>query len=331
MKKVSVIVPVYNVEKYIDKCLNSLVNQSLKDIEIIVVNDGTKDNSQKIIDQYSEQYPKLIKSIIKENGGQGSARNLGLSVATGEYIAYVDGDDYIELDMLSKMYIKAKECDSDIVVCGNHLVDEEYNLINDEIYSCEFNSFNVDTNPNILFDKTAVWNKIYKTSFLKKINIEFRSKKWYEDFDFSIIVLLNAKKISVVEDPLYYYVQRKGSTMNNSNIHRNLEIIDAFDNILNYTKGKIYKKYKDEIEYLAILHIYIYTIVRIIRCEANNKEKKKIIKEIKKYINDNFTNFKKNKYIKSHLNYKRKIIYRLINMNLYFVIKILFNKKDKRM
>ena len=104
--KVSVIVPVYNVEKFIDKCLNSLVKQSLKEIEIIVVNDGTKDNSQKIIDKYVKKYPDKIKSYIKENGGQGSARNYGLKKATGEYIGYVDSDDFVEKDMYKKLYNK---------------------------------------------------------------------------------------------------------------------------------------------------------------------------------------------------------------------------------
>ncbi|MEI3251451.1 MAG: glycosyltransferase family A protein [Candidatus Gastranaerophilaceae bacterium] len=94
--KVSIIVPVYGVEKYIDKCLDSLVKQSLKEIEIIVVNDGSQDNSQKIIDKYVKRYPDKIKSYIKENGGQGSARNYGLEKANGEYIGYVDSDDFIK-------------------------------------------------------------------------------------------------------------------------------------------------------------------------------------------------------------------------------------------
>ena len=112
--KLSIIVPVYGVEKYIDKCLNSLVKQSLKEIEIIVVNDGTKDNSQKIIDKYVKKYPDKIKSYIKENGGQGSARNYGLKKTTGEYIGYVDSDDFVEKDMYKKLYNKAKENNYDM-------------------------------------------------------------------------------------------------------------------------------------------------------------------------------------------------------------------------
>ena len=332
MKKISVIIPVYNVEKYIDKCLTSLVNQTIDNFEIIVVNDGTKDNSQDIIDKYKKEYPKLIKSIIKENGGQGSARNVGLSVAKGEYIAYVDSDDYIEFDMLEKLYNNAKENNSDIVVCGNHLVTENYDLICDEVYKNDLKIFNVKSNPGILFDKMAVWNKIYKTSFLKTLNLEFRSKKWYEDFDFSTIVLLNAKRISLIEEPLYFYVLRQGSTMNNSNVKRNLEIIDAFNNILDYTKKyKLYKKYYEELEFLAISHIYLYAIVRIIKSKADKKEKIKNINKLKNYLKNNFENYKNNKYLKKFIGIKRKLIYFLINYNLYFLVDILFKFKDRKL
>ena len=116
MPKVSVIVPVYNVEKYIEKCLNSLVNQTLKDIEIIIVNDGSKDNSDKIIKIYQEKYDNIIY-LTKKNGGLSDARNYGIPYAKGEYIAFLDSDDYVENDIYEKMYNKAKENNSDYVEC----------------------------------------------------------------------------------------------------------------------------------------------------------------------------------------------------------------------
>ena len=125
MPKVSVIVPVYNVEKYLSKCLDSLVNQTLKDIEIIVVNDGTKDNSQSIIDKYTKKYSKKIKSYIKENGGLSSARNYGLKYAKGEYISFIDSDDYVDLQMFEKMYNEAINHKFDIVVCDTINVYED--------------------------------------------------------------------------------------------------------------------------------------------------------------------------------------------------------------
>ena len=117
MPKVSVIVPVYNVEKYIDKCLESLVNQTLKDIEIIIVNDGSTDNSIKIVEEYKEKYKNKIIYLEKENGGLSDARNYGIQYAKGEYIAFLDSDDYVDRKMYEKLYNKAIENNSDIVEC----------------------------------------------------------------------------------------------------------------------------------------------------------------------------------------------------------------------
>ena len=123
MIKVSVIVPVYNTEKYLAKCLDSLVNQTLKDIEIIVVNDGTKDNSEKIINKYLKKYSK-IRYYKKENGGLSSARNYGIELANGEYVGFVDSDDYVKDGMFSKMYECAIKNNSDIVVCDTIMKKE---------------------------------------------------------------------------------------------------------------------------------------------------------------------------------------------------------------
>ena len=154
--KVSVIVPVYNVEKFIDKCLNSLVKQSLKEIEIIVVNDGSPDNSQKIIDKYVKKYPEKVQSFIKENGGQGSARNIGIVKAKGEYISFVDSDDWLDLDALEKMYSLAKKDNSDIVICD--MVDHYAN------YTIYHNC----TKYNSVFEVTpSACNKIFKKELIK--------------------------------------------------------------------------------------------------------------------------------------------------------------------
>jgi glycosyltransferase involved in cell wall biosynthesis len=188
--KVSVIVPVYNVEKFIDKCLNSLVNQTLKEIEIIVVNDGSPDNSQKIIDKYVKKYPEKVQSFIKENGGQGSARNLGIEKAKGEYISFVDSDDWLDLDALEKMYSLAKKDNSDIVICD--MVDHYAN------YTIYHNC----TKYNSVFEVTpSACNKIFKKELIK--DFRFLSKLWYEDFNFTTKILFNTDKISNISEFLY--------------------------------------------------------------------------------------------------------------------------------
>ena len=124
MKKVSIIVPVYNVEKYLAKCLDSLVNQTLEDVEIIVVDDGSRDNSKQIIDEFQTKYPDKIKSFVKENGGLSDARNFGLDRANGEYIGFVDSDDYVTAEMFEEMYSLAQKYDAEMVICNLQKVDE---------------------------------------------------------------------------------------------------------------------------------------------------------------------------------------------------------------
>ena len=320
--KVSIIVPVYGVEKYIDKCLDSLVKQSLKEIEIIVVNDGTKDNSQKIIDKYVKKYPDKIKSYIKENGGQGSARNYGLKKAMGEYIGYVDSDDFVEKDMYKKLYNKAKENNYDIVVCGNYNVSEDYQNKNIDTF---INNYNTDLE-KIFFGKMAVWNKIYKRDILIKNKLEFKEKVWYEDLAFTLKAIMNSNTFAFIDEPLYDYLIREGSTMNNSNVQRNLEILDAFNDILSYIKHNKKEEYFSKIEFLAIDHIYISAIVRVLKADADYKVKRETIKKLIDYMNKKFPNYKNNKYINS-LSKKRKIVYKLINMKMYGLINLIFKVK----
>lgn len=320
--KLSIIVPVYGVEKYIDKCLNSLVKQSLKEIEIIVVNDGTKDNSQKIIDKYVKKYPDKIKSYIKENGGQGSARNYGLEKANGEYIGYVDSDDFVEKDMYKKLYNKAKENNYDIVVCGNYNVSEDYQNKNIDTF---INNYNTDLE-NIFFGKMAVWNKIYKRDILIKNKLEFKEKVWYEDLAFTLKAIMNSSTFAFIDEPLYDYLIREGSTMNNSNVQRNLEILDAFNDILSYIQHNKKEEYFSKIEFLAIDHIYISAIVRVLKAEADDKVKRETINKLIDYMNKKFPNYKNNKYINT-LSKNRKIIYKLINIKMYGLINLIFKVK----
>lgn len=320
--KLSIIVPVYGVEKYIDKCLNSLVKQSLKEIEIIVVNDGTKDNSQKIIDKYVKKYPDKIKSYIKENGGQGSARNYGLEKANGEYIGYVDSDDFVEKDMYKKLYNKAKENNYDIVVCGNYNVSEDYQNKNIDTF---INNYNTDLE-NIFFGKMAVWNKIYKRDILIKNKLEFKEKVWYEDLAFTLKAIMNSNTFAFIDEPLYDYLIREGSTMNNSNVKRNLEILEAFNDILSYIQHNKKEEYFSKIEFLAIDHIYISAIVRVLKAEADDKVKRETINKLIDYMNKKFPNYKNNKYINT-LSKNRKIIYKLINIKMYGLINLIFKVK----
>lgn len=328
MPKVSIIVPVYNTEKYLRKCLDSLIHQTLKDIEIIIVNDGSSDNSQGIINEYAKKDIR-VKAYFKENGGQGSARNLGLEKATGEYIGYVDSDDFVELNMYEDMYNKAIEDRSYIVKVGYYITAETGDIVKEQIFAVDTKPTNICQTPEILFDNTAVTNKLFKASLLKNNNIQFRVKKWYEDFDFVIKTICFASNISVIEKPYYYYLQRTGSTMNNSNISRNLEILEAMDEIIDFCKKQgIYDKLAEQLEFLAVQHIYLPTNVRIIRANASWKEKKKVIDKINKYMDEHFKNYKNNKYNSIILTKKKQNILKMIKLKAYWLVWLCFKVQD---
>ena len=322
MIKVSVIVPVYNVENYLAKCLDSLVNQTLKELEIIVVDDESTDNSSKIIAEYAKKYPKKIKAFSKKNGGQGSARNYGLKYAKGEYIAFVDSDDYVDLDMFFKMYNKAKEDNSDVVICGmknislaNKVTIDNNNFSNDDL--------------KILFGSMGVCNKIFKKDLITNNNLQFRNKVWYEDIDFLVKILLDNIKISFIDEALYNYVLRAGSTMNNSNIAKNLDILLAFDEMIKYFKNKkIYDKVYEKLEFIAIYHIYIASTSRVLLAKDKLKNKKKIINKFREYMHNNFPNYQNNSYL-HYMSTNKKIIYKLINLKWYNIIRIVLNIKKK--
>lgn len=166
----SIIVPVYNVEKYIDKCLYSLANQTLDNIEIIIVNDGSTDNSQNVIDKYvSENGDKMI-SFKKENGGLSDARNFGLKYAKGEYIGFVDPDDWVDHEMYEKLYDYAKERNADIVISDFIYEPESYITKSALINNIDLSLKN---NPEMLLIEPSVCNKLFKKVFLKSMPLIF--------------------------------------------------------------------------------------------------------------------------------------------------------------
>ncbi|MBZ9570774.1 glycosyltransferase [Methanobrevibacter sp. TMH8] len=231
--KVSVIIPVYNVGDYLEKCLDSVINQTLSDIEIICVNDGSTDNSPKILDRYAKLNSN-IKVINKENGGAGSARNLGILHANGEYVGFVDGDDWISKDMYEKLYKNAQRYDSDMAMCPIQVVNADYNA-NLSYYTLEFfdesfndRSFNHFDTKNFLFKITVTQsNKIYRNSLLKELRGElFPENLIFEDTIFFHKVYLNSKRVSLVRNFLYYYrFNRIGSTITSKN-ERYLDVLE---------------------------------------------------------------------------------------------------------
>ena len=217
--KLSIIVPCYKVEAYLPKCLDSLVNQTLKEIEIICINDGSPDNCLKILKQYHKKYPNKIVIIDKQNEGLFKAREDGIKIAKGEYIGCVDSDDYVSLEYASKLYNAAKKENADICVCGFDRIDLETNkLYSREMTKFKYKSIIVEENQGALLPiNSAVWNKIYKSSLLKELTKLKKPPIVIEDVMFQLLVDKNAHKIIFINDSLIYYMVRKDSIINTLN------------------------------------------------------------------------------------------------------------------
>ena len=212
---ISVIIPVYNVEQYLPACIESIIGQTYSNLEIILVNDGSTDNSTDIIWQYAK-VDSRIRVIEKDNGGLSSARNVGVQVATGKYIVFIDSDDYVRSDMLERMLSRMIESAADVVECGYYELFGNADFSRIVPYEKKYNEI-LETdkilNRHIKGEiSLLVWNKLYKTERIR--HVEFVVGKKYEDILWSAEILANTTKICSVRECLYYWRQRQGSITN---------------------------------------------------------------------------------------------------------------------
>jgi len=219
MYKISVIIPVFNSAKYLEKCLDSILNQTLIDIEIILIDDGSTDASLDIIKSYSEKYNN-IKYKSKKNEGQAIARNLGIQMSTGEFICFVDSDDYIESTMLEKLYETAINNSSDIAICDYM---EEYTNRTIEKKSLFVDAENI--HKSYILSVAGPCSKIIKTDIFKQNDLKFLENNIYEDLAIIPTLALYTQKISYCKEFLYHYVIRNNSTMQQSKYNKKLESI----------------------------------------------------------------------------------------------------------
>ena len=224
---ISVIVPVYKVEKFLDKCVQSIVEQTYENLEIILVDDGSPDNCPAICDDWAARDSR-IKVIHKNNGGISDVRNIGMAAASGKYIGFVDSDDYIEKNMYEKLYKVMEKENADIVMCNyDKLPDikdnEDKSPVKNEV-------FNGTQGLKKLYESQSgyyavVWNKLYKKNILS--DIEFPVGKLYEDIFVMHMIFFKCKKIVTLENKLYHYVQRTGSIINSAITTCDLDCVEA--------------------------------------------------------------------------------------------------------
>ena len=317
MPKISIIVPVYNVENYLRKCLDSLVMQTIQDIEILVINDGSPDNSQAIIDEYAAKDSR-IRAFTKENGGIATVRNYGLAKATGEYIGFVDSDDYVEKDMFEKLYELAKETDCDVACCNYFLTFEDHEEPREE-YPYQ------GTKEMLTRFFGILWNKIYKKSFLDSLDFSFPDHRRYEDSFYLTHMAYHAPKMAWRKEPLIHYVQRSNS-MTNTHNKMTLDAVYMLEHLKNYFYEKgAFDTYRDEIEYVYIRFCLGNPFVSTSKIK-DQAERKEALELLWSTLNTTFPAWRKNHYLKDLPGAKHRY-FRILNKPLYDLSAWIFSKR----
>lgn len=305
---ISVIVPVYNVEKYLEKCVSSIIKQSYKNLEIILVDDGSTDNSGKICDEFALK-DNRIKVIHKENGGLSSARNKALEIAKGEYIGFVDSDDYISEDMYETLYKVIKENEADISIVSFY---EEYNgkIIgvrdtgNLEVLTKleAINELLIDTKI-----QSYAWNKLFKRELFSEL--EFPTGKNFEDIATTLLLFEKASKVVLLETPKYHYLRRDDSIVGVRNTKTYSDYLEVIYDKYFYLKGK-YKETEIYNQYNYVINmIWVYTIIATFGLEEINEQYNKNYKVLEDIIKES------EKEIVEKLDYYNKAVLYMILLN----------------
>ena len=316
--KVSIVVPIYNLEKYIPRCLDALVNQTLEDIEIICVNDGSTDSAPQIIEDYKRRYPDKVKTFHKENGGEWSSRTYGLKQATGEYVGFIDSDDYPELTWAEKLYNAAKENDADLALCGyDRIILETGQVVAKEMtqYGHLVKEVNFDDDFTV-FVNPSLWNKLYRLEKVK--DMEFLPFRGCND----TLFLINAfagriKKMAFIPDILYHYYLRGSSqihSLKEEDIH-NLQkyFLVTKENIV---KAGKYDEMKNVLDMMAYLHLAISWLYRVSYNPDVNVNK--VQDDIIDYLDKNFSAWRTTPFLKFNYCFKKGIKY----IAIWFVTKL---------
>lgn len=311
--KLSIIVPVFNMENYLERCVNSILNQTFKDFELILINDGSTDASGIICDSYANMHQN-IKVIHKQNKGLGYARNSGIDVAEGEFIGFIDSDDWVSPHMYEKLIVACQKYQADIASCNYKKINNFENSNHDEL--SQFSVFeygNIDSIISLYKGEHLEWivcNKIFKRKLL--IETKFENVKILEDVLIIPKLFFYSNKIVHIDVPLYYYYQRPGSIINSElNFQKFQGSMEVFNKLIYFFKDK--KDY--ELVQYAEQMFYSSLINWKIRLERKKLADKNFNQEIKNFLKSNSKSFLENKLIP----FKMKVLLSLSFISLKFI------------
>ena len=305
----SVIVPIYKTEKYLAKCIDSVLCQDFNDYELILINDGSPDGSLAIAEAYSVRYPDKIKLISQQNSGSGAVRNAGLKAAVGEYIIFIDSDDYVSPGMFSAVHKRLSETDADVCMIGINYVNEQYKSITlrsefdtdrDIVYAQDV--------PYLFAQDSYIWDKICRRTVFTDNGIVFPDRAWYEDFCFILKVFLHINKLTYIKEYYYNYLQRNGSTMHNANVERNKDMLDMVRSIIDYyqAQGK-FEQYRKMLEFMTAFHMLTLCTMRVAETDPDSH----LLKDFRDYALSVFPSIPNEGFIPELMPAKYRLIYKL--------------------
>lgn len=323
MPKSSVIVPVYNVKDYLEKCVASVLAQTERNFELLLIDDGSTDGSGALCDTLAQRDGR-IRVIHQENRGLGGARNTGIQAAEGDWLLFVDSDDWIEPELLEKTLAAGESSEAEIVYFSLRSVDlggKELSVLKDSLPIGT--SFTAKTRKDVFLSYPCACNKLFSRELFLRTGVLFPPRVWYEDVRTTVKLVAEANSLIAIDYVGYNYLQRPGSIIQSVNLERNIEIVDAFDDILAYFREQgLFEEYRDELCFMTLFHVYLTASVRVIRLDRHSD----LLPKFAAYLRENFPDYRQNKY-RATLTRNQKIILSLLEKKLTLLIALIFKIK----
>ena len=325
MPKATVIVPVYNVEAYLEKCVQSILAQTEPDFELLLVDDGSTDHSGALCDQLAQKDPR-IQVIHQKNQGLGGARNTEIQAAAGDWVLLVDSDDWIEPELLEKTLEAGLREEADLVMFGFRSVDEQGNTLQTFVEDVPTDQgLTLKDHPDLLMTAPSAWRRLYRRELLSRTGILYPPRVWYEDIRTTPKLLAAASRVVFLSYVGYDYLSRTGSITKNQNADRNREILWAFDDLLPYFQDQgLFERYRQELCYLTLFHAYLTASVRVLLIDRKHP----LLGEFRDYLNKWFPDYRRCKYL-PRLNRLHRLLLSLLEKRMYGLVAALFRLKDR--
>lgn len=323
----SIIIPVYNVKDYLEKCIESVVKQVEDDCEIILVDDGSTDGvCPKLCDIYAEKYPEIIRVIHKLNGGVGDARNVGIENAKGDYICFIDSDDYVLPGMIDALRTKAESSHATIIQFGFY-VEKDGNILDEKIESILHNeALTLEKFPQFLTMAPNLWNRIWCRKLFVDNDIRFPVGVWYEDMCVVPKLFASADTIESIPQSYYVYVIHNNSIMHNTNVERIGEILPVLEDVVTWYKDNNYfEKYYNTLSKIAVFQILMFNSVRVAKIDPDSH----LLPEFREFVDRYFPDYMHNPELNFwNLSFHDKISLILVKTKQYKLIQMISNLKN---